>query len=150
MAYDVLGVCRLIVNYSNDRGYNISNLKLQKLLYLIQAYFLVKLGKKCFDARIEAWAFGPVVPDAYQVFKQYGGCNIPTINDDRIGAIIEECDFKKEDKKIITDIVDTFSDYSASALVTLTHRQDPWRNAYQEGMNNPISEKAIKEYFNGR
>ena len=32
MAYDLLGVCRLIVNYSNEKEYNISNLKLQKLL----------------------------------------------------------------------------------------------------------------------
>lgn len=43
MAYDLLGVCRLIVNYSNEKEYNISNLKLQKLPYYIQAYFLMDL-----------------------------------------------------------------------------------------------------------
>ena len=54
MAYDLLGVCRLIVNYSNEKEYNISNLKLQKLLYYIQAYFLVKKKRPCFDEDIEA------------------------------------------------------------------------------------------------
>ena len=57
MAYDLLGVCRLIVNYSNEKEYNISNLKLQKLLYYIQAYFLVKKKRPCFDEDIEAWIF---------------------------------------------------------------------------------------------
>lgn len=35
MSYDVLEVCRHVINYSNEQGYGISNLKLQKVLYLI-------------------------------------------------------------------------------------------------------------------
>lgn len=150
MAYDVLGVCRLIVNYSNERGYNISNLKLQKLLYFIQAYFLAKKGRVCFDEEIQAWAFGPVVPKAYHAFRQYGGCNIPTIIDDRVGNEIREVNFDKSDEKDIKDIVDVFSKYSASALVSLSHKQDPWRNVYEDGQNRVISTESIKDYFNGR
>ena len=30
MSYDVLEVCRHVINYSNEQGYGISNLKLQK------------------------------------------------------------------------------------------------------------------------
>ena len=86
MPYNVLGVCRHIVNYSNKKNYNISNLKLQKLLYFVQAYFLAKKNRPCFNEEIQAWAFGPVVPEAYQEFKQYGGCNIPEVIDGRIGT----------------------------------------------------------------
>ena len=150
MAYDVLGVCRLIVNYSNEKDYNISNLKLQKLLYFVQAYFLARKNKACFDDEIQAWAFGPVVPRAYQEFKQYGGCNIPTINDERIGNEIKECDFEPSDEKDIKEIVDVFSKYSASALVTLSHQQDPWKNSYVKGENNKIDIQLIKDYFNGK
>ena len=150
MAYNVLGVCRLIVNYSNEKNYNISNLKLQKLLYFIQAYFLVKRNKPCFNEEIQAWAFGPVVPEAYQEFKQYGGCNIPEIRDGRIGKEIKECKFEKSDQDDIERIVDVFSGYSASALVTLSHNQDPWKNNYEPGANKEIDPKDIKEYFNGR
>lgn len=38
--YDVLEVSRHIINYSNRMRYGVSNLKLQKLLYFVQAYFL--------------------------------------------------------------------------------------------------------------
>lgn len=41
MSYDVLEICRHVINYSNEQDYGISNLKLQKVLYLIQAYFLI-------------------------------------------------------------------------------------------------------------
>ena len=37
MSYKVLDVCRFVINYSNERDYGISNLKLQKVLYFIQA-----------------------------------------------------------------------------------------------------------------
>ena len=54
MSYDVLEVCRHVINYSNEQEYGISNLKLQKVLYLIQAYFLIDKTKSasCFDDKI--------------------------------------------------------------------------------------------------
>ena len=81
MSYDVLEVCRHVINYSNEQDYGISNLKLQKVLYFIQAYFLIDKTKNapCFDDKIEAWNFGPVVPTAYHEYKQYGSGDIPTI-----------------------------------------------------------------------
>lgn len=52
--YNVLDVCRYVINYSNDKDYDISNLKLQKLLYFIQAYFLINKNETCFNETIEA------------------------------------------------------------------------------------------------
>lgn len=71
--YDALEVSRHIINYSNDAGYGITALELQKLLYFVQAYFLIKKGKPCFRDDIEAWDFGPVVPSVYREYKRYGG-----------------------------------------------------------------------------
>lgn len=157
MVYKALDVARYIINYSNRMEYGISNLKLQKLLYFVQAEFLAFTEKKepCFMEEIEAWGFGPVVPEVYQEFKQYGSSNIPTIkkyyevNDD--WEIIEkkydeEC-IEPQDREVINQTVDDFADYSASALVSITHNQDPWNDAYVEGMNRVISRKSIKEYF---
>ena len=42
MSYKVLDVCKYVIDYSNEKEYGISNLKLQKILYFIQAYFLIK------------------------------------------------------------------------------------------------------------
>ena len=53
--YNVLEICSYIINYSNEKEYDISNLKLQKLLYFIQVYFLIKNDEPYFEERIEAW-----------------------------------------------------------------------------------------------
>lgn len=54
---------------------------------------------------------------------------------------------KDEDKKLIDSVVDRFHEYSATDLVSLTHEQTPWINAYKRYENNEITTKAIKEYF---
>lgn len=65
--YDVLEVCCHVINYSNEK-YGVSNLKLQKLLYFIQAYFLIHKSKEvpCFHEKIKDWDFEPVVPVAFE------------------------------------------------------------------------------------
>ena len=80
MIYKVLDVSRHVINYSNTQDYGISNLKLQKILYFIQAFFLVSTPEQCFEEKIEAWDFGPVVPEAYREYKQYGSGDIPSIS----------------------------------------------------------------------
>lgn len=148
MSYKVLDVCQYVIDYSNEKEYGISNLKLQKILYFIQAYFLINQPSRCcFDDRIEAWDFGPVVPKAYRKYKQFGSSDIPTIMDfektDSNGCIADA------DKKLIKTVIDKFADYSATDLVSLTHNQSPWINAYIPHMNREITPEAIKEYFNG-
>lgn len=148
MSYKVLDVCQYVIDYSNEKEYGISNLKLQKILYFIQAYFLISQPSRCcFDDRIEAWDFGPVVPKAYRKYKQFGSSDIPTIMDfektDSNGCIADA------DKKLIKTVIDKFADYSATDLVSLTHNQSPWINAYIPHMNREITPEAIKEYFNG-
>ena len=158
MAYDVLDVSRYIINYSNKNKYSISNLKLQKLLYFVQAYFLITKDAPCFDAKIEAWDFGPVVPIAYHEFKQYGSGEIPEIksylvfdsNDvwNTVSKPFNEDVISSEDREFIGKVVKQFSKYTASSLVELTHRQAPWKDVFEVGKNREITLQSIKNYFN--
>ena len=157
MAYDVLEVCRHIINYSNEKGYEISNLKLQKLLYVVQGFFLVDKGEKCFEEMIEAWDFGPVVPKAYREYKIYGATSIPPVtliynidhNNIFDSYYVEFLDniITYEDKSIIDKIIDSLKDISPVGLMKWTHDQDPWKNTYKKGENNVIPIETIKEWF---
>lgn len=154
--YPVRDVSHYIIVYSNERDYGVSNLKLQKLLYFVQAFFLINDFPPCFDEKIEAWDFGPVVPEVYREYKRYGGMDIPTIdyyvkfdkkniwNTERIyyDDIISD-----DDKEMIQAVVDKFAHCSATFLVNLTHNQDPWINAYVNGQRNEITKEDIKRYF---
>lgn len=160
--YRVLDVCRYIINYSNKEGYDVSNLKLQKLLYFIQVYFLMNSvdHQPCFSDKIEAWDFGPVVPVAYHEFKHYGSTNIPPVESyieyDRTDPwsvsrieYNEDCILDK-DKELINTVIKELSSYSATDLVTISHNQAPWKDVYVQYKNNEITISSMREYFSGK
>jgi uncharacterized phage-associated protein len=155
--YDVLDISRFIINHSVRAGKGISNLKLQKVLYLVQAYFLIKRGVPCFRERIEAWDFGPVVPEAYREFRSYGSTLIPFIssyivfdreniwNSRRVKT--DEDIISERDRKTIAEVTDFLSGFSATALGDLTRSQLPWMNAYAPNERNEMTCEAIRSYF---
>lgn len=156
---NVLDVCRYIINYSNEKKYGISNLKLQKILYFTQAFFLINKenGEPCFIEPIEAWEFGPVVPIAYHEYKQFGSTDIPSIDsyievnpfniwDVSIIDFDEGC-LLVEDRMLIEEVVDQLSDFSATDLVNITHNQAPWSSVYKPYENNEITISSIRDYF---
>ena len=157
--YDVLEVCRHVINYSNAKKYSISNLKLQKLLYFIQAYFLIASPKKepCFRQSIEAWDFGPVVPEAYSEYKQYGSVSILPIRYYHLNAWsnkyksmpieYNDDEISDADKKLIDKVIEHFKMYSATDLVSITHNHKPWQVAYERKENREITVEELRKYF---
>ena len=57
MVYSALLVAKYIIRGCAERGKSISNLKIQKILYFVQAEFVVDLGVCCFPVTIEVWVF---------------------------------------------------------------------------------------------
>lgn len=153
--YAAIDIARYVINYSWEIDAPMSNLKLQKILYLIQGNFLRIFNKPCFFDEIEAWKFGPVVPNVYSEFKRYGSNYINKIDyfyefyPNKLEPIkkkyVDNID-NPEEAKVIADIVYACKDYSSSYLVDLTHRQSPWKKAYGKN-NNTITIELMKEYF---
>lgn len=139
--YSALDVAQYAISRSNRAG-AISNLKLQKVLYFVQAEFLVVQDMPCFAEQIEAWDFGPVVPVVYYRYRIYGGAAIPLLQDDGF------CLFNKRDKKLADGVIDECAKYSAAGLADIVHRQTPWREAYRQ--RGIITNESLKEFFNER
>ena len=68
---NALSIANYIVNNWSDK-IEITNLKLNKLVYYSYVESLRKLGRPLFDDAIEAWQYGPVEPAVYQAFSSYG------------------------------------------------------------------------------
>lgn len=139
--YSAIDVAKYIIKKCNNLGRTISNLKLQKILYFVQAEFLVSQNTPCFREHIEAWDFGPVIPDVYHRYKVYGSASIPIICDENF------CPFNNDDKILVDEIIEQCSKYAASTLVEITHRQSPWREAYRQYCGAVISNDSIKAFF---
>lgn len=124
-------------DYGEKEG--ITNLKLQKILYFLQAYFLSKEERALFSEDIYAWKHGPVVPQIYGEYKDYGS-----------NPIMKETDtsgIDAEDKMIIQKLWEQFGDYSAHKLVEMTHEHQPWKKAYDGTGQNTIPKEELAEYY---
>lgn len=114
----------------------ISNLKVQKLLYYAQGCALVSFGKALFDEDIVAWKHGPVVRSVYDKYQKYGRSGITEIPE------YPETDVEVE--KLLINTYNAFAKYSAWELANLTHKEDPWR---QTSAQEKIPTSLIRDYF---
>jgi uncharacterized phage-associated protein len=98
-------------------GWTVSNLQLQKLLYLSQMIHLGRHGgKRLFDGFFQAWDYGPVEPKTYYKAKAYGSSPLPDIFYDAL--TFSDADPRR---KTLDDVCDRFLDFTPGALVDITH-----------------------------
>lgn len=128
-------------NLESDE-FDVTPLKLQKLLYYCQGYALALTGKPLFSDPIEAWKYGPVVESVYQTYKKYGSCPIPL---DQVESVK---DFDNVAASIARVVVEEKGRLSGIALAKATHDEAPWKDAYQGVYTNEsISHEAMKNFF---
>ncbi len=142
--YDIEDVVEYIL-YRSEKNKNImSNLKLQKVLYFIQAEFLLYFGYRCFREEITAWDIGPVILPVYRKYAIYGMAHIPIlrINENR------KFPFSEEECWRLNDMIDTLAPYSASELTEITMCQDPWKDAVCR-KDKLITNESLIKFFRG-
>ena len=142
--FDVANFFLKIVD--RESGSTITPLKLQKILYYAQGYYLAINDKELFNEEFQAWAHGPANVDIYEKYKIYGSNSIPEPKEE-----IASC-LTKEIIEFLYDIWNTFGIYDGKYLETLTHEEKPWieaRKGYKPGerCNCIISKESMKEFF---
>lgn len=135
IAAEVIRIAKEIDDFS------MSNLKLQKVLYFLQANHLVHNKRRLFADRIEAVDFGPIVWDVYMQYRAHGGLHLLYTNPDTVAFPVDK-DTSLEIRKTIEEM----REYSSTTLLDLIHHQDPWINAYyDDGWVDRKTGKVIKE-----
>ena len=129
-------VDRLVKEYNIVPEY-ITNLKLQKLLYYVQAISLQVFKKIAFKEKIMAWSYGPVVNEVYQKYKENHS------NEIKIDGKVKKISNGLE--KVINEVIDSYGSMEANKLIDFTHEEEPWKNTE---INKEIKTDIIKEYFN--
>jgi uncharacterized phage-associated protein len=147
MSFEANKIADTIIALSRERSSGeITNLKLQKLLYYAQAWNLAFTGKPLFLESIEAWVHGPVVPLVFRRFRDYRwkpiDCRVEPSDDEPV-------------RKHIASVLDAYGKFDATQLERLTHSEKPWRDA--RGNLDPdmsscavISHGAMREYYSSR
>lgn len=137
----------------------VTQLKLQKLVYLSYEKFLLKTRKPLFTQKILSWQYGPVVRELYEEYRAYGSSKIPYEEDDTLEIILDtqyevpssfmrilSSEVGLDAINIIDEIIEEYKGYTANQLVDLTHEEDkPWSKVKR---NEQITDEIILSCFN--
>lgn len=140
---------KYVIQYLVPRGYEVSHLKLQKLVYYIDAWHLVYYDQPLIKEDFEAWVHGPVLRDVWNHYKDKSILNT-TLN---IEEHIDISDYiYPEQIELINDVLDEYGDKTAYYLECLTHHEEPWRKARMDCAPSDrcdvvINKKTMKEYY---
>lgn len=132
-----------IISISHEHSSEITNLKLQKLLYYAQAWYIVFNDRPLFGENIEAWVHGPVVAGVFGDFKHFrwSPINMP-------GSPTNSMEINEH----LNEVWRAYGKYGATELERMAHAESPWREARgglppDEPSRNIISHASIKEYY---
>ena len=139
MTYNAIDIAKkIIVRTDTEHGDSISNLKLQKLLYFMQGFHLAYFGEPLFKEDIKAWAYGPVVSEAYNKFKRYRKDAINPKN------FTDDLQLSGKEQKLFDAVYQEYNQYSAIGLMNMTHNEGPWKS---HELGEVITTEEIKAYF---
>ena len=94
MATSAKAVANRLLELAARDGKSIDPLQMEKLVYLAEGFTLAVNDESLYSDDIEAWQYGPVVPDLYYALRQYGA--------DAITAPLYEYDYETREPVIAT------------------------------------------------
>ncbi|MEG4959036.1 MULTISPECIES: type II toxin-antitoxin system antitoxin SocA domain-containing protein [unclassified Microcoleus] len=143
---DCLNAARYFIIRAYEDGIEaeMTNMKVQKLLYYAQSLHLALYNEPLFAEEIQAWRYGPVCPPAYRFYSDFEAKQLPIPPKESLS------DFPSEKKELLEEIWDYFGGYHAYRLSDMTHGEFPWKKARkglppQASSTEPILLNDMKE-----
>lgn len=126
---------------SDDPDSDMTNMRLNKLLYISQMYYMHKHnGKPLFNDNIEAWEHGPVVYDTYKKYQEFGSNAINRLDPD-----FDEDEIDDETSDFLIELFVSTNKYSTSYLRDISHYYGgSWQRHYH-GENRTLLPKGAIE-----
>jgi uncharacterized phage-associated protein len=121
-----------------ESGDNLTQLKLQKLLYYAQGIHVAMHDAALFPERILAWDNGPVVRPIWERYTNYDNRPIDPPSD------FDFANYPPETQELLSAVYATYGQFSASKLWQMTHEEPPWK---QTSKNHEITLPFLRSYF---
>ena len=155
-----------IANFFIEKGIEagdktLTNLKIQKLVYIAHGWHLAITGDALIQEEIEAWPFGPVIPKLYHELKRYRqGAITQQIVEFSFESLEERMYNGKPDytipsidwnddevRQLLEKIWSIYGDKDGYYLTALTHKDaTPWTETWNM-RGNPIANSKIQKHY---
>ena len=140
-------VARWFVNHADrDSGEAITQLKLQKLVFYADAWFLANFDRPLIKEDFEAWAHGPVVRSLYAKYRNKGWEALAP----EAGPVVPQ-----GVEKYLEAVFEEYGQFSAKKLEKMTHSEEPWLSARgdlppEAASSTKISKISMRNYYGGK
>ena len=129
-------------------GWQLTNLEVQKILYICHMLYLGHTQKPLLEGLFEAWDYGPVHPELYHNWlKYYGSDSVPESAFDDVKDL-NRSSYRRE-ISLIGQMAESFPHPSGSRLIGITHWEEgAWAKNYEPGVKGKIipNSDVFEEY----
>src|SRR3954471_5859372 len=125
MAYQAPVIAKWFIHRAHADGEYLTQMKLQKLVYIAHGWRLGVYGKRLITDEVEAWKWGPVIRSLYREYADFGSQPITGLLRSAKPLV------SKSAESIMEKVWEVYRRYTASELSLLTRQPDtPWSNAF--------------------
>lgn len=164
---DIKDVAKYIGLNLIQKGFEVSPLKLQKMLYYVQAWYMVFFGrdKTLFRDIPQAWVNGPVYPTIFNEYrsisresplcKEAFGVAPDSNVEDEINNLVIKLNLNIDEIGCLDSIISLYGMKNQDVLVAYTHTELPWmekRNGLQpyQSSTDELSLDTMYSYYKNR
>ncbi|MCX8519521.1 MAG: DUF4065 domain-containing protein [Methylophilaceae bacterium] len=146
MTTSSFAVANAFITLAQEQQKTLTNMQVQKLVFLAQGYCLALFDKPIHYHNTHAWQFGPVIPRLYKALQQYGNGNV-----ERQLDVKEEDDVISKDSremKVVRAVFKAFGHYTAGQLSNLTHQPNtPWERTWKKERFSIIDNELMASFY---
>ena len=142
--YDAATIANKFIALAKQDDIIVTNMKLQKLVYIAHGYCLAILSRPLISNDVHAFEFGPVIPTLYNRLKKYGSKPI----EDSMQTDSPDLAENGLADTIVSRVWDAYKNLDALKLSAITHESDtPWEETWQTDKYGIIPPDVIKGHY---
>jgi uncharacterized phage-associated protein len=142
MAYDPNQIAEWFIQRAKSEGEYLTQMKLQKLVYIAHGWRLGLYHKPLIRGEFEAWQWGPVIRPLYATYAKFGSKPI-VLKASRETAINDPTV-----RKLLEKVWRSYRRYTAAQLSDMTHKSGtPWHQTYRDGIKREIPNDLIERHY---
>lgn len=146
VGYAAITVAQAFVDLASAEGGGLTNMQLQKLVFISHGVHLAAFDKPLILEAIKAWNFGPVIPELYETLRKFGSRPVSKY----LG--VETSAIKSNDSAncAVNEVWKILGRFGGWQLSEITHQKgSPWDQVWnkQGDRYGTIPNGVIKAYY---
>ena len=149
---DAAAIGNEFIRLAKEEDRTVTPMQVIKLAYIAHGWCLALNDVPLFNDQVQAWKFGPVLPELYHALKMYGNGPVekpiwPA------GELQDPGEGDRSLRALIRRVWDEYKECSAWQLSELTHREGtPWSQIWEPDAADdrrilPIGNPAIRDHY---